>query len=346
MSLPSRPEFIFLQQEDVIAAGVTDMPMALERVEHTFEMFGRDELRQPVKPLIKLPVNENDDSYSYLMVAMPVYMGGDINRAGIKWAAESLDNAKRGDLPYGIDVIILHDIERAIPLAIMDGSVITAMRTGAAAGVAAKYLANRDSEVVGLVGAGVVGRTSLEAIGLSVPSVRKFRVFDLNRDKSVSLKADFGERWTIEVVDSVQAAVEAADIISTATTAHAPFIKAEWIKPGCFYAHVGYNEAEPQAILDANVLVVDEIEMIKRYDSIAHDLLVRGDLSEDAFVHLSDVVLRRNPGRKNPLDKVIFLSHGMGSLDIAIADRVYQNAKSLGLGQHLTLWDHTGLSLG
>ena len=343
MSTPSRPEFLFLQQEDVIAAGVLDMKMVLERVEHTFTMFGLGELVQPVKPMIMLPgdhVNEFNQ-FAYLMVAMPVFMGGDIHCAGVKWAAESIDNARRGDLPYGIDVIILHDIERAIPLAIMDGSVITAMRTGAAAGVAAKYLANPGSEVVGMVGAGVVGRTSLEAIGLSVPTVKTFRIFDLNKEKVLSLQADFGDQWNIEVVDSAQAAVDGADIISTATTAHEPFVKTDWMKPGCFYAHVGFNEAEGKLLQDADVLVVDELEMIKRYDSIAHRLFCDGSLKESAFIDLADIVLRRSPARRSALDKVVFLSHGMGSLDIAVADQIYQNAKTQGLGQKLSLWDQT-----
>ena len=177
----SKPEFLFLQQEDVVAAGVLDMEMVLERVEHVFQMFGCDEMIQPVKPVIRLP--EAGAKQQYLMVAMPVYLGGDINRAGIKWAAELKDNQARGDLPYGIDIVLLHDIERAIPLAIMDGTMITAMRTGAATGVAAKYCAPAGAEVVGLVGAGVVGRTCLEAIGRSVPGIKKFRVFDLSREK-------------------------------------------------------------------------------------------------------------------------------------------------------------------
>jgi ornithine cyclodeaminase/alanine dehydrogenase-like protein (mu-crystallin family) len=344
MTEQTKPEFLFLQQEDVIAAGALDMEMVLDRVELVFKMFGRDEMIQPVKPLIRLP--ESGAGQRYLMVAMPVYMGGEINRAGIKWAAESKDNQDRGDLPYGIDVIILHDIQRAIPLAIMDGTVITAMRTGAAAGVAAKYLAPAGARVAGLVGAGVVGRTALEAIGLSVPTVKKFRVFDLNVQKSQMLQAEFGDRWEIEIVDSIQSAVDGADIISTQTTAKSPLVKAEWVKPGCFFAQVGSNEAEEKVVKQANCVVVDEIEMVKRYDSIPHRLYLSGELKESDMIHLSDVVLGRVTPRVHPEDRIIFLSHGMGSLDLAIADYIYRQAQAKNLGKTLSLWNKTDLKLG
>ena len=340
----SRPEFLFLQQEDVIKAGALDMAMVLERTETTFRMFGLDQLVQPVKPVISLP--NPGPGQRYLMVAMPVYMGGEINRAGIKWAAESLDNQERGDLPYGIDVLILHDLERAIPLAVMDGSLITAMRTGAAAGVAAKFLARNGSEIVGLVGAGVVGRTAMEAIGLSVSSVKKFRVFDLNKDKCFMMKEDYGDRWEIEISDSIQEAVEGADIISTQTTTRTPLVKAEWIKPGCFFAEVGANEAGEDVLIQADTIIVDEIEMVLRYESIPHNALKNGIIKQDKFVHLHDVILDPNKGRKNPEDRIHFLSHGMGSLDIAVAEVIYRNAKELGLGQTLALWDKTNLKLG
>jgi ornithine cyclodeaminase/alanine dehydrogenase-like protein (mu-crystallin family) len=340
----TKPEFLFLQQEDVIAAGALDMKMVLERVELTFKMFGRGELIQPVKPLIRLPGDGPDQRY--LMVAMPVYMGGDINRAGIKWAAESLDNQERGDLPYGIDVLILHDIQRAIPLAIMDGSLITAMRTGASAGVAAKYLSPPGAEIVGLVGAGVVGRTCLEAIGISVPSVKKFRVFDRKQEKSQMMQKDYGDRWEVEIVDSVEAAVSGADIISTQTTTKKPFVKAEWVKPGSFYAEVGANEAEEGVLSQADLIIVDEFEMIVRYESISHRMYKDGRLKDSNFASLSDVMLGRVSARQKLRDRIQFLSHGMGSLDIAVAEKIYKNAKEKGLGQTLSLWNRTDLKLG
>ena len=105
---------------------------------------------------------------------MPVYVGGEVNRIGHKWAAESMDNAERGDMPMGVDVILLHDLEHAIPHAIMEGGLITAMRTSAVAGVGAKYLARPDSKVAGLVGAGVIGRTMIMSLTTAMPSLETY----------------------------------------------------------------------------------------------------------------------------------------------------------------------------
>ena len=91
------------------------------------------------------------------------------------------------------------------------------------------------------------------------------------------LKDEFGGRWEVEIADSVQAAVDGADIISTQTTKKSPLVIAEWMKPGCFYAQVGSNEADESALKQADLLVVDEIEMIRRYKSIPHDLYEAGN---------------------------------------------------------------------
>jgi ornithine cyclodeaminase len=339
----AKPEFLFLKQEDVIASGVLDMALALQDVEQAFLMHGRDEVNQPNKTVIEFPDPETGHR-RYLTVSMPAYIGGQINRAGIKWAAESMDNAGRDDLPYGMDLIILHDLERAHPVAIMDGTLITAMRTGAAAGVAAKYLASPQAHVAGFIGAGVVGRTTLEAIGVAVPGLKEFRVFDLNREKSETLAADFSTHWNVRPVDSVQEAVTGADVVATMTTTREPFVRTEWVKEGCFVAAMGKNEFEPEALLEADLLVVDEWEQFKHYQpSMLAQLYAAGRLQDSDVVNLREVMVNRATGRTAPADRIHFLSFGLASEDIIVAERIYQQAKSMNLGQRLTLWDQPKL---
>ena len=339
MTEPKKPEFVFLKQEDVIAAGGLDMKLALTDVELAFKMHGQDEIIQPSKTVIEFPDSQSGQR-RYLTVSMPAYLGGQIDRTGIKWAAESIDNVRRGDLPYGIDLIILHDLERAHPVAIMDGTLITAIRTGAAAGVAAKYLTQPEAEVAGFVGAGVIGRTTLEAIGLSVSSLKEFRIFDLQPEKSRSLAAEFSDRWNIRVVNSVQEAVDGADVIATMTTTRTPFIKADWLKKGCFFAAMGKNEVEEQALLEADLLVVDEWEQFKHYQpSMLAQLYQARRLHEGDVVNLREIILKRVSGRRRPNDRIHFLSFGLACEDLVVAERVYQTARSMGLGQSLALWD-------
>ncbi len=335
----TKPEFLFLTQEEVIAAGVLDMELALRDVELAFLMHGRNEVVQPNKTVLEFP-DPHTGHRRYLTVSMPAYLGGEINRAGIKWAAESLDNARRGDLPYGIDLLILHDLERALPVAMMDGTLITAIRTGAAAGVAAKYLARPDATVAAFIGAGVIGRTALEAIGLALPTLSEFRLYDLNAVKAEALANEFGKRWQLQVVESVEQAIRGADVIATMTTTRTPFIQAGWLQPGCFVAAMGKNEFEEQALVEAELLVVDEWEQFKHYQPAMLAQLVRaGRVQEQDIVNLREIMLGQTPGRVRPTDRVHFLSFGLACEDLVVAERIYQQARALGLGQTLALWD-------
>jgi len=99
------PEFLFLAQEDVITAGVLDMNATLDDVELAYRLFASGEINQPHKSVTQYANEETGLKRQYLTVSMPVYVGGEINRAGIKWAAESMDNAARGDMPMGVDII-------------------------------------------------------------------------------------------------------------------------------------------------------------------------------------------------------------------------------------------------
>ncbi len=340
MTIPASPEILFLKQEDVIRAGVLDMPKTIADVEKVFQMYANGEIVQPVKTLLEFPDPETG-LRGRLVVSMPVFLGGDIQRAGVKWAAESTANARRGDLPYGIDVVLLHDLERAHPIAIMDGTLITAMRTSAASGVAAKYLANPDSRIAGMVGAGVIGRTAIEAYLCVFPQLQEIRMYDLDRRKSEALAAEFRGRVEVRVVDSAREAVEGADVLATQTTTRKHFLKREWLTASNFYAQMGTNEAEEDEILKADVLVVDDWAPIKHYtQGYFSQLVEQGRLQEDRILELAPIVAGKIKGRTDPRQHILFKSMGMGSEDIIVAERIYQTAKAMGIGQKLKLWDH------
>jgi ornithine cyclodeaminase len=340
MTQPIAPEILFLKQEDVIKAGVLDMPKTIADVEQVFKMYAAGEIKQPVKTLMEFPDPITGDR-GRLVVSMPVYLGGDIHRAGVKWAAESLANARNGDLPYGIDVVILHDLDHAHPVAIMDGTIITAMRTSAASGVAAKYLANLDSKVAGMVGAGVIGRTAVETYLCVFPNLQEIRMYDLDRKKSEALAADYRDRVEIRVVDSAREAVEGAEVLATQTTTRRHFLQREWLAHSNFYAQMGSNEAEEEEILKADVLVVDDWAPIKHYAPGYFARLVEdGRLKEDRILELKDIVAGKIKARTSPGQHILFKSMGMGSEDLIVAQRIYETAKAMGIGQTLHLWDN------
>ena len=118
------PEILFLQQEDQIKAGLLDMKMILKITEDTYKMLGQGQIQNPPKVHLGIPEGTEWESF---FNTMPSYIGGDMNIAGIKWAAESKKNATTPGIPYGIDISILSDPVTVLPFCIQDGTIITAM---------------------------------------------------------------------------------------------------------------------------------------------------------------------------------------------------------------------------
>jgi ornithine cyclodeaminase len=334
------PAFIFLSQEDVIKAGGLDMNATLEDVEKTYKLFASGQVQQPHKPVMNFDHPVTGKERYYMTVSMPVYVGGDVNRVGHKWAAESLANQERGDMPMGVDIVLLHDLEHAIPHAIMEGGLITAMRTAAVAGVGAKYLANPGSKVAGLVGAGVIGRTMIMAMMGAISSLREIRLYDLNLARARSLAAEFKDQIEIRVVDNIREAFENADIITTQTTTREPIVPDEWVPKGSYYAHMAPAEAEDPVFLKTDRLVVDNWGTLRTWDFFPPTRLVKeGRLKEDDVVNLGDIMIGKAEGRTRADKRILFANLGMGCLDITVAERIYRNAVAKGLGQMVRLWD-------
>jgi len=335
-----KPEFLFLTQEDVIAAGALDMHAALDDVELTYKLFASGQVNQPHKPVFRFDNPDTGEKQYYLAVSMPVYVGGPVNRIGHKWAAESMANAKRGDMPMGIDIILLHDLDHAIPHAIMEAGLITAMRTSAVAGVGARTLANPDSKVAGLIGAGVIGRTMIMSLTAAMSKLEEIRLFDLNRKRAEDLAREFEGKIKVRVVDSVLEAFKDADIITTETTARKPFVRDAWIPRGSYYAHMSSTEAEDAAFLNTNLLVVDNWATLKTWDFFPPTQLhAAGKLKDEDITDIGKILIGEKPGRTSRDQRILFANLGMGCLDITIAERIYQNAKARGLGQKIALWE-------
>jgi ornithine cyclodeaminase len=206
--------------------------------------------------------------------------------------------------------------------------------------VGAKHLANPDSRVAGLIGAGVIGRTMIMALTSAMSDLQEIRLFDLNRERAEGLAGEFKDQITVRVVGSIQEAFADADIITTQTTARSPIVKDEWIPKGSYYAHMSANEAEDAAFLATDHLVVDNWATLKTWDFFPPTQLVKaGKLRDEMVTDIGHIILGNKPGRDSREQRILFANLGMGCLDITIAERIYQNAKKLGLGQKLKLWE-------
>lgn len=333
-----KPEILFLKQEDVVKAGVLDMKTVLAITEKTFKMIGEGQVINPPKTMLGMPNNENWKSYC---MSMPSYIGGDVDIAGFKWASESVFNMSQPDMPYGVDVIMLSDPKTVYPKAIMDGTIITAMRTSAAAGVAAKYLASKNSKTACLVGAGVIGRTMVMAMMEAVPSLETIYLCDLDIAKAQGIAKEYEGKYNVIPCANTEEAAKKADIIVTETTSRKPFLKAEWVKSNATVIQMSAYEIEDEILLKADKKALDNWAQLSHgAGALIHKLSEEGKITEEMFVTLPQLAAHQKSGRESEDELCVCCTYGIGSVDVAVANQIYKNALEKGIGQKLMLWDN------
>ncbi len=271
--------------------------------------------------------------HHYWSNAMPAYVEP-FGAVGVKWVSGLLDNPAKHQLPFIMGTILLQDIETGLLLSVMEGSHITTLRTGAAAAVAAQLLAREGAESVALIGAGVQGRTTLQAIGHLMP-VRRMLVADSNPAAAARCAASLRDELSlpVESVASARQAAERADIVITATPARHVVLNS-WLQPGVTALALGsFQEFDDEFLLSADRIVVDSVEQASHRGTLA-PLFERGQLSEeDIAATLPEVCAGRRAGRTAASQRLLCVLVGLGSLDLSIAALVYQRARQLGLGQ-------------
>ena len=352
------PEILFLKQEDVIKAGLLDMKQILAVTEKTYAMLGQSLIKNPPKTNTSIPDKENWQSF---FNAMPCYIGGDINIGGIKWAAESKKNATIPGIPYGIDISILSDPETVLPFCILDGTLITAMRTSAVAGVfakhtvpkdadtallvvgglMAKYAAPSDADTACLVGAGVIGRTMISAVHEALPQIKTMYLCDIDVAKAKGIAKEYGDSLGVEIIptsDSKAAALKSQLIVGE-TTAPKPFMDTSWLTPGCGLVSMHSNEVMEDVFLKADGIVADYWTQLKQHTNPLSKLTKEGKLDESQIMDLSELVLGTKKLRTSDDQFVAAASMGLGALDIMIAYQLYLNATEMGIGTKVNLWD-------
>lgn len=339
-------EMLYLSQEDVIRCGGMSMEKAIEDLEEVFRLYDQGDYILPGKLVMKRS-EPNAEETTGRINAMPGYLGGRFDMAGIKWIGSGPQNPFKYGLPRGSAVIVLNDPETKLPIAIMDGTLISAMRTGAVTGVCAKYMAPSRSKVVGLFGAGPQSKTQLMALKASIPEIERAYVHDLSAQRRDSFAAEMSQTLNMDV----QAAsdrlfvIEQGDILVTATTATEPIIHGSEIKKGVYVAHLGDNEVDEDLILRADKVVVDDWETDKHRMGDTMAYMFRDGLIDDSRVDASvaDLVIGRKRGRDDDSQLTYSCNVGLGLYDVAIASRIYHYAKENGIGQSLTLWNEPAM---
>lgn len=332
---------LFLTQKDIIKSGGSEISLAIDTMEKVYSLHEKKDYILPNKSVLRWGDMESE-SITGRINSMPASIGGDFNSVGIKWISSAPKNPDRYNLPRATGVIILNDYETLMPISIMDGMLLSALRTGANSGVAAKYLARDNSEILGLVGAGAQNRTQLLALNHTLKNLKKVKITDLNKERAQQFSEEMSNKINIpiEVVDTAEQAVRNSDVFVTATVTKTPIVKREWINEGALYIHVGSHECEFDVIEKADKIVVDDWEELKHRGVETISIMYTNGKIDETGIHaeIGEVINGVKSGRTNDEEFIYFNSVGMGIQDVALASVVYKNALEKGVGQKLSLW--------
>lgn len=378
--MDTRRDFIYLNEPDMIEAGVTDIARCVDVMEEALILLRKGDFRMAGATamshgaMIGFPdVPEHPgmpaDGPDRRFMAMPAYLGGRFGTTGVKWYGSNLENRSKG-LPRSIHLFILNDTETGAPLAVMSGNLLSATRTGAIPGVAVKHLARKDATVLGIVGPGVIGRVTTEATLTQSPGITRIVAKGVDA-ADVQRYADyimprFPQITSVESVDSEEAVARESDIvIVTVTTAPEgssgfPYFKREWIKPGTLMLLPAAVRFDDEFVSDPSTrLVVDDWKLYEAwseeygssaYEDIGivgnkwHSLIEQGKMSAESVHDIADIAMGVLPARQNDDEVILYSAGGMPIEDVAWATEVYNNAIDKGIGVPLNLWESPQLA--
>jgi len=323
---------LLLTEKDV--KRLLTMDEVMEVVESAFKAKGLGHAQMPAKVYLFYNKYKGD------LRAMPSYLE-DLDISAVKIVNVHPENRAKYGLPTVMAIIILVDPKNGAPIAIMGGTWVTGMRTGAAGGIAAKYLAKKDSRVVGLVGAGAQARTQLMALISLYKKLEEVRVWSLPDGTKEALVAEmepkYGDAVKILAVESVKDAVEGADIVVTITPSRKPLVSNDWVEPGMHFNCIGADapgkqELDP-AILGRAKIVVDDWEQASHGGEINVPLTKGIITKQNVWGAICEIVASLKPGRTSPDEITIFTSTGLAVQDAVTANLAYKKALAKGIGK-------------
>ena len=260
---------------------------------------------------------------------------------GMKWVSVFPSNAPKG-IQNVTGVMLISELETGFPVAVIDGTLSTKMRTSAVGYVAAKHLAPSKVETIGIIGAGEEARMHFTLLKHLFPTIKECRVSSLNTE----IEQGFIDKFK-DIVPDVKfitcnndsyICASGADIIVTAISGQSPVLKAADITKGGLYIHVGGWEDEYGVAQKADKIVCDEWEVVKHRSQTLCRMYKEGLLKDsDIYANLSELIAGTKTGRDNDDEFIYFNSVGLSYIDINFANYIYEEAKKLGLGQDVVL---------
>ena len=376
--MDTRIKFLYLSEPDMIKAGVKNMDQCVEAMEDLLVTLNKGDYVMagvnhnshgaqvifPDDPQFEgMPKNADDRRF----MAMPAYLGGKYQMAGMKWYGSNCENKASG-LPRSILMMMLNDKDTRAPLALMSANLVSCYRTGAIPGVGAKYLAGKDSETVTIIGPGVMGRTCLLAFLSVCPKITTVKVKGRGQ-RSLHAFEEFVKKecpqiQQVIVCDSMEEAVKDSDIICVTSTAPVkeidfPYIAEDWVKKGALICLPSAARFDDDFLIRRCKKVVDNYklyeawaeefpypsyEMVQIIGSKFTDYLHEGRIQREDIVDIADIINKKHPGRESDDEIIVYSVGGMPVEDIAWGGTVYRNALKEGIGVELPLWDQPDMA--
>lgn len=376
--MDTRIKFLYLSEPDMIKAGVKNMDQCVEAMEDLLVTLNKGDYVMagvnhnshgaqvifPDDPQFEgMPKNADDRRF----MAMPTYLGGKYQMAGMKWYGSNCENKASG-LPRSILMMMLNDKDTGAPLALMSANLVSCYRTGAIPGVGAKYLARKDSETVTIIGPGVMGRTCLLAFLSVCPKITTVKVKGRGQ-RSLHAFEEFVKKecpqiQQVIVCDSMEEAVKDSDIICVTSTAPVkeidfPYIAEDWVKKGALICLPSAARFDDDFLINRCKKVVDNYklyeawaeefpypsyEMVQIIGSKFTDYLHEGRIQREDIVDIADIINKKHPGRESDDEIIVYSVGGMPVEDIAWGGTVYRNALKEGIGVELPLWDQPDMA--
>ncbi|MEM3506915.1 MAG: ornithine cyclodeaminase family protein [Candidatus Bathyarchaeia archaeon] len=326
---------LILDKHDI--ESILSMKETIKIIEEAFKQFALKNVVMPLRICV------NIKQYNGSLLSMPAYIGGSMDSLGLKVVTVYKQNPIKYGLPTILATIQLHDSKTGKLLALMDGTYITAMRTGAVVGVATKYLANKDSKTLGVFGAGTQGKYCILAVK-EVRNIELIKVYDLIPSQMKIFCEEIYKKTGIKAipVNNPKETVYESDIIITATTSKNPVFNGELLEKGVHINAIGAHTPDTRELDEITIkkskIIVDSKEATLNE---AGDLIIpikKGLISSKAiYAELGEVITGKKPGRESKDEITVFKSVGLAIQDISTAKLVYEKAIKENIGKTIEI---------
>ncbi|MDR1520734.1 MAG: ornithine cyclodeaminase [Planctomycetota bacterium] len=365
-----KTEFLYLSEPDVIEAGVLDVKRCVEVAEETFALLSEGDylmggpnhnshgmgiIFPKETKFPNMPVAGPDRRF----FAMPAYLGGRFDVCGVKWYGSNHANQAKG-LPRSVLTVQLNDKDTGEPLSLMSANLLSAARTGAVPGVAARYLARKGAAVASAIGCGPINESCLKSIHSQLPGLKKLYCFDVFDEKARAFADWAGKELGVEGVaaKSLEECVRAGEVITVAASRLKPLLlDSGWIRKGTTVLMSGPAKAD-DAFWTKSRIVYDHVPLHETYveEAIAsgdkagyyagviggpiYTLIDAGKIQPLAqSTSLGDIVRGKAPKRESDDENIVFVACGMPVFDVSLAFDLWQSAARKGIGTKLLLWN-------